>query len=132
MRIGEVLKSARVLGRNGYDLQRDSDCVVFANMALRRLAVDAEPMALLSSNSLTDTPLVWLDKCYFIKEPQTIEEADLANNVEIVLDSMLFEAFVYAILTEANPDNEYFKKQYTFFANRYRESVFNDGLRKAR
>lgn len=133
MKIMDVVNTARVIGRAGYDLSKDRELVVFLNMAIRRLAIDAKPMALLSNLSNTnDQPLVWLDKCNFIKKPNDIQESDLSKNSEIQLDDMLFDAMVYALLSTVNPDNEYFMKQYIFYKNQYRESVFNDGLLKSR
>lgn len=133
MKIRDVLETAKIVGRAGYDLSKDSDAVAFLNIAIRRLAMDAKPMALLSNTSnISDKPLVWLDDCNFIKHPQAIQESDLEKNTDILLDDMLFDAMVFALLTTLNPENEYFFKQYVFFKNQYRESVFNDGLRKHR
>lgn len=130
MRIREVLSTAKVIGRLGYEIDNGVSVLAFSNSALRRLAIEAKPMALLSNTSNAgDIPLVWLDDCNFIRKPDTIEEEDLVNNSEIVLDECLFDAFVYAILTTINPDDKNFFKQYTFYKNAYRESVFNDGLR---
>lgn len=130
MKIGEVLQTAKIVGRLGYELEENSSAVVFINLAYRRLAMEAKPMALLSNTAnVADKPLVWLDKCNFIKTPPAIQETDLDNNSDVLLDDCLFDAFVYAILTTANPENESFLKQYTYYKNLYRESVFNDGLR---
>lgn len=133
MRIGDVLETAKKLGRTGFDLGNNEDAVYFINIALRRLAFDAKPMALLSNTSnIQDEPLVWLDDFNFIKSPQAIQVNDLVDNVDVVLDHTLFDAFVYAILTTLNTENEYFAKQYAYYKNQYRESIFNDGLRKPR
>lgn len=133
MKIGDVLETAKKMGRTGFDLSNNEDAVYFINIALRRLAFDAKPMALLSNTSnVEDQPLVWLDDFYFIKTPQAIEVSDIVNNVELVLDNILFDALVYAILTTLNTDNEYFAKQYAYYKNQYRESIFNDRLRRSR
>lgn len=131
MKIKDVLETAKKLGRTGFDLSNNEDAVYFINIALRRLAFDAKPMALLSNTqNIEDQPLVWLDNCNFIKTPQAIEVDDLVNNSELILDDILFDALVYAILTTLNTDNEYFAKQYAYYKNQYRESIFNDRLQR--
>lgn len=133
MKIGDVLETAKKIGRTGFDLSNNEDAVYFLNIALRRLAFDAKPMALLSNvSNIEDDPLVWLDDFYFIKTPQAIKVDDITNNAEIILDNTLFDALVYAVLTNLNTDNEYFAKQYAYYKNQYRESIFNDRLRRTR
>lgn len=134
MRLSSVINQCKVVGRAGYSLDDTDKLVAFLNLAYRKIAREAKPFSLITNTCDTSaSPLLFVSNCEFVKIPKEITKEDIENvDYEIELDDMLFDCFVFCILTSINPSEEALLAEYEKQKNLYREEIFNARLQSNR